>query len=72
MAAIDIEDDQRILLAHAMHLCMDRNLIWSSDFDAVRTWLGTYLQLALVTKPIANRDLLLAQRIIGLQDGRMA
>lgn len=68
MASIDQDDDNRILLAHAMHLCLDRNLVWSSDFDAVRTWLGTYLQLALVTKPIHHRDITLARRIIGLQD----
>lgn len=68
MAAIDQDDDNRILLAHAMHLCLDRNLVWSSDFDAVRAWLGTYLQLALVTKPIHSRDIVLARRIIGLQN----
>ena len=68
MATIDQDDDNRILLAHAMHLCLDRNLVWSSDFDAVRTWLGTHLQLALVTKPINHRDITLARRIVGLQD----
>lgn len=68
MATIDQDDDNRILLAHAMHLCLDRNLVWSSDFDAVRTWLGTYLQLALVSKPINHRDITLARRIVGLQD----
>lgn len=67
MAVNNPDDDNRITLAHAMHLCLDKNLVWSSDFEAVRAWLATYLQFALVTKPINQRDILLAKRIIGLQ-----